>query len=130
MGIISSALDRVLGNRLLSFEHVCLDHTTRPVAVEPEDTTDHALASGPTPDDEAEWLGYSLLVAGEDANPARECAYEGMARFYRGWYAARMTMARKRDRDRNAWIALLDTMNDDDRIEARCPLRVVAPYED
>jgi hypothetical protein len=78
---------------------------------DPIDTSDHALTTGPSPEDAAEALGYRLYFDGEDPHPPDGMPLETMMRFYTGYYTARMDHAREKDRDRMAWIAWLDEVN-------------------
>jgi hypothetical protein len=60
---------------------------------EPTDTTDHGLPSGPSPEAEADHLGYRLVMDGEDPNPPRGMSFARLVSFFDGVQAARFDIA-------------------------------------
>jgi hypothetical protein len=62
---------------------------------EPDDTTDHAEASGPSPRDEAFKLGYDLGLDREDADAPAHFSAEQRGEFEAGWAAGKAEWDRR-----------------------------------
>jgi hypothetical protein len=71
------------------------DEHARELGPDPEDTTDHAEASGPSPRDEAFKLGYDLGLDREDARPPSDYPADLRGAFDEGWAAGKAEWDRR-----------------------------------
>ena len=81
VGIISDNLDRVLADHFFG-----------------SDTTDYSVPFEPSPEDQAEALGYQLAMDGQDPHAPLGMPFQAMVRFYGGFHRAQMDAAREQGR--------------------------------